>query len=346
LKDHEGLTVMKLFITTPCRVHATLIDMNGAIGRVDGGIGLTLENPGWRISFERDVGGSTQVKIPGSVGGNYVDMLVADILNHFGLDPSRAGIKIEVHDVIPRHVGLGSKTQLALALADGISRLLVIHGTPLSKELLASVVKRGGTSGIGVTSYFTGGFILDGGHEFGKGKEKNSFLPSSTSNASPAPILYRQDLPDEWRVVIGIPAFDQGAHDAEEVYIFKTCCPVSLQDVQKISHLVLMKLLPAIKQRKFMEICECINSFQDIGFKKVEVDMRGDAYRHLLRSWRDAGAPCAGMSSFGPAVYSFAENDDHAVEIKNALDNIMKGTGGKSFITKIQNTGATIRYIT
>ncbi|HNW38532.1 MAG TPA: beta-ribofuranosylaminobenzene 5'-phosphate synthase, partial [Methanosarcina vacuolata] len=29
-------------ITTPCRIHMTLIDMNAEIGRVDGGAGLTL----------------------------------------------------------------------------------------------------------------------------------------------------------------------------------------------------------------------------------------------------------------------------------------------------------------
>ncbi len=39
-------------ITTPCRIHMTLIDMNAEIGRVDGGAGLTLSSPNIRITAE------------------------------------------------------------------------------------------------------------------------------------------------------------------------------------------------------------------------------------------------------------------------------------------------------
>jgi beta-ribofuranosylaminobenzene 5'-phosphate synthase len=34
-----------LKITTPSRLHMTLIDMNASRGRVDGSIGLTLDKP-------------------------------------------------------------------------------------------------------------------------------------------------------------------------------------------------------------------------------------------------------------------------------------------------------------
>jgi beta-ribofuranosylaminobenzene 5'-phosphate synthase len=39
-------------ITTPCRLHITLIDMNGELGRVDGGAGLTLSSPNVKITAE------------------------------------------------------------------------------------------------------------------------------------------------------------------------------------------------------------------------------------------------------------------------------------------------------
>jgi beta-ribofuranosylaminobenzene 5'-phosphate synthase len=36
-------------ITTPARLHFALIDLNGALGRIDGSIGLALNEPNFRI---------------------------------------------------------------------------------------------------------------------------------------------------------------------------------------------------------------------------------------------------------------------------------------------------------
>ena len=47
-------------ITTPCRIHMTLIDMNGEIGRVDGGAGLTLSSPNIKITAEEAEGVSIE----------------------------------------------------------------------------------------------------------------------------------------------------------------------------------------------------------------------------------------------------------------------------------------------
>jgi beta-ribofuranosylaminobenzene 5'-phosphate synthase len=42
-----------LKIKTPSRIHMTLIDMNGSLGRVDGGIGITLEEPNIVITAKK-----------------------------------------------------------------------------------------------------------------------------------------------------------------------------------------------------------------------------------------------------------------------------------------------------
>ena len=36
-------------IKTPSRIHITLVDLNGAIGRIDGGVGLALEEPNIKL---------------------------------------------------------------------------------------------------------------------------------------------------------------------------------------------------------------------------------------------------------------------------------------------------------
>ncbi|MFH0966917.1 MAG: chorismate pyruvate-lyase family protein, partial [Methanobacteriota archaeon] len=52
IPDHIFPGTNRVEIRTPSRLHLTLIDMNGALGRVDGGVGITLDRPGYVISAE------------------------------------------------------------------------------------------------------------------------------------------------------------------------------------------------------------------------------------------------------------------------------------------------------
>ena len=40
-------------ITTPSRLHFSLLDLNGALGRIDGGFGLAIADPHFQIVAER-----------------------------------------------------------------------------------------------------------------------------------------------------------------------------------------------------------------------------------------------------------------------------------------------------
>ena len=41
-------------VVSPSRLHLTLIDLNAELGRVDGGVGITLESPGMEIAAEEN----------------------------------------------------------------------------------------------------------------------------------------------------------------------------------------------------------------------------------------------------------------------------------------------------
>ena len=41
-----------MIIKSPSRLHMSLIDLSGAYGRIDGGIGLTLKNPNFVLFAE------------------------------------------------------------------------------------------------------------------------------------------------------------------------------------------------------------------------------------------------------------------------------------------------------
>ncbi|NIQ97303.1 MAG: GHMP kinase, partial [Desulfuromonadales bacterium] len=65
-----------------------------------------------------------------------------------------------VEEAIPEHVGLGSGTQLGLAVAAAMTRL---HGLELDSSELLRRLDRGLRSGIGIGAFRMGGVLLDGG---------------------------------------------------------------------------------------------------------------------------------------------------------------------------------------
>ncbi|MDG6243116.1 MAG: beta-ribofuranosylaminobenzene 5'-phosphate synthase [Methanolobus sp.] len=314
-------------IKSPSRLHLTLIDMNARLGRVDGGAGITLSSPNIMIRAERsdtiDVAGESTLR---ERIVNAVEKLL----------PEGEGIHIQLSEDMPPHVGFGSGTQSALSAAAAVNEL---YGLGKSVRELAIAVGRGGTSGIGVASFEMGGFIVDGGHRFA---EKGSFSPSSASRAAPAPVLFRHDFP-EWDIVLALPE-SPGAHDAREVDIFQKECPIPINEVQELSHLMLMKMMPAIMEKDIEAFGYCINHIQNIGFKKREIQLQHKVVRDVMTLMQDNGAYGAGMSSFGPAVYGILDNKEDAAYLQEDVQELLDRTiGGRVIITKANNAGAEIR---
>jgi beta-ribofuranosylaminobenzene 5'-phosphate synthase len=313
-------------VVSPSRLHLTLIDLNAELGRVDGGSGITLESPGLEIS-------ATEADTIEVIG----DPLLAGRMQKAAqaLLPTGKGIRLHIIDSLPDHVGLGSGTQAALSAAAAVNR---IYKLGKSVRELAVAVGRGGTSGIGVASFENGGFILDGGHKF---KDKGAFSPSAASHVPPGPVLFRRDFPD-WPIVLAIPN-GKGAHDAEEVDIFKKFCPIPLAEVQEICHVILMQMLPALVEEDLENFGKAINHIQTAGFKRREVELQSQPVRDVMNYMRENGAGGSGISSFGPVVYgivgSVGEGKRLQQEVQRMLDESL---GGEVLLTKAKNRGADI----
>jgi beta-ribofuranosylaminobenzene 5'-phosphate synthase len=269
-------------ITTPSRLHITLIDMNGEIGRLDGGAGLTLSSPNIKVTAEEADG----IRIEGLQG--FADRMRKAAEN---LLPEGKGIKINVEELIPAHVGFGSGTQSALAAAAAVNEL---YGLGKSVRELAFAVKRGGTSGIGVTAFENGGFIVDGGHKF---KDKGAFMPSAASRVPPGPILFREDFPD-WNIVVAVPN-EKGMHDQEEIDIFKKFCPLPIEEVREVAHVVLMKMMPAVIEEDIENFGASVNHLQTVGFNKRESLIWPNFVKNIASFMRTRSYGAA-VSSFGP----------------------------------------------
>ena len=316
---------MRVRIKTPSRIHITLIDLNGAIGRIDGGVGLALRNPSVEIIAKED----DEVVVEGRCLNLDRFKAVAKVLS----DKFGKGIRINVLSDYKAHVGLGSGTQISLAVAKAFNE---VYDLGFSVRELAQMVGRGGTSGIGVAAFEIGGFIVDGGHSR---KEKPEFLPSSASKAKPAPVIARYDFPD-WDVVIAIPDLT-GFYGTEEVDLFRNICPIPLEEVRELCHLILMKMLPAVVEEDLDELGDAIWRIQHLGFKKAEIDRYGDLIRNALAYIGDT-TKAVGMSSTGPAIYAITDSNarDIAKDLKLFFEDL--GLRCETTITKAKNSGAEI----
>jgi len=313
-------------VVSPSRLHLTLIDLNAEIGRVDGGAGITLESPGLELS-------ATEADSVEVFGDSFLASKMRKAAE--ALLPAGKGIRIHIEEYLPDHVGLGSGTQAALSAAAAVNN---IYGLGKSVRELAVAVGRGGTSGIGVAAFESGGFILDGGHKF---KDKRAFSPSAASHVPPGPVLFRRDFPD-WPIVLVIPDA-KGAYDAKEVDLFKKFCPIPLVEVQEISHVILMQMLPALIEEDLESFGKAINHFQTVGFKRREVELQTKPVLDIMNYMQDNGASGSGISSFGPVVYGIVSSVEEGKRLQKETQKMLdESLGGRVLLTKAKNRGADI----
>ncbi|MFX1470122.1 MAG: beta-ribofuranosylaminobenzene 5'-phosphate synthase [Promethearchaeota archaeon] len=331
-----------LKITTPCRIHLSLIDENGYTGRVDGGIGLMLDRPNVVLEVSNSADEFTiECNKYYKESVHVINEKASKIFKHFHI--SNKNFHFHLKRYYPSHVGLGSKTQLSLAIATAITKLKNLN-TNIGD--LTKYVERGGTSGIGWRGFETGGFILDGGHDFGKGKEKETFLPSSASySAKPALTIFRYNIPDNWRFVLVIPNVKKGAYGDEEISVFQNFAPIPRNEVNEVSHQIIMKVIPGILKNDLSCFGEGLKRIQSIGFKKVEIDLQHDIVKDLLKFFENYGLKAYGMSSFGPSVFGIVESDFEAETILKKIQRNQKYSGSHIYICKPNNNGAKIEHI-
>ena len=87
-------------ISTPSRLHFTLIDMNGEIGRIDGSLGLATQDPGVLLEFGPH--GRTVVR-----GGSPAEreLILAETAAAGEILDVEPGIEILIRQMIPPHRG-------------------------------------------------------------------------------------------------------------------------------------------------------------------------------------------------------------------------------------------------
>jgi beta-ribofuranosylaminobenzene 5'-phosphate synthase len=321
--------VDRVVIQTPARLHFGLIDMNGQIGRIDGGVGLALESPHTVIEARRADGIQAEcASEPGMV--DRLSASVKVVCDGFQLP----GARVSVLERSLPHMGLGSATQTLVGAGLAVC---LLYGIKKSAAEVAKLVGRGGTSGVGVEAIRCGGFIIDGGHHFRHGEHsKHEYSPSSASHCvAPPPVLARHDFPD-WDVLVAVP-LGEGASGLREVTLFKVVCPIPLEEVRHMCHIILMQMLPAVLERDLEMFGQAMEDYQRLGFKVFEFRAQTKLLIDCIQFLKDHGGVGVGMSSWGPAVFAFGE--DLTGLQKEAQAWLDSHGGGATVLTKANNVG-------
>jgi beta-ribofuranosylaminobenzene 5'-phosphate synthase len=319
---HNGVSLPAgITVTVPARLHLGFLDLNGRLGRRFGSIGLAISDLGTSITIRRTK--RTEVAGPES---DRVRQYLQTMERLLALD---GGHGLNVSEIVPAHVGLGSGTQLALAVAAGLRRL---HNLPLDIESDALQLGRGTRSGIGIGLFSCGGLVVDGG----RGNEPR-----------PSPIVSHLPFPDRWRVLAILDPKLRGVHGPDEVTTFAALPPMPDAEVAHICRLILMKALPAVAQHDLASFGAAIKELQvRLGdyFAPAQGGSRftsGDVAA-VLDTLDGAGAFGIGQSSWGPTGFAFAPSPEEAARFATIARRHPSARGLDIRVCKGLNRGAEI----
>lgn len=298
---------MRVSVQTGCRLHLGFTNLSEDIGRNFGSIGVAIDRPGTTVVFEENDG----LAIVGE-DNEPLRTAVRRFCDTYGVEP-RVSIKVEEH--IPEHVGLGSGTQLALAVGAGLA---AVCGIDADMREIAFALQRGRRSGIGIAAFRTGGFLIDAGCG-----------ESARGRASVPTVVWRHDFPADWCFVIAIPAGVEGLSSHSEEGVFASLTP-SVHISEEVCRITQLLLMPALVERdieSFGRAVTAIDGKTGAYFSEVQ----GGIYSHeatneTVAAMLREGAFGAGQSSWGPAVYGIVR-ENQAMMLESRIRDYLRDNG-------------------
>jgi beta-ribofuranosylaminobenzene 5'-phosphate synthase len=305
-------------VEAPARLHLGMLAVAGNGERRFGGLGVAVDRP-----------------------AVVVEARMADELSAEGADAERAlafarrchdalglpgGAHLNVLEAIPPHVGLGSGTKLALAVAQALA---VLHGRTVDAPAPAQAVGRAARSAVGTWTFALGGLVIEGGVR--RGEER------------PAPLLAHHPMPEQWRVVLVVPTAEAGLSGIAEEEAFRQLVP-SPERSATIAQLVLTSLLPALVEGEVEEFGAALTRVQQLvgdAFATVQGGRFHPRAGALVEALLHHGAAGAGQSSWGPAVYGVVGSEAAGRELARRMEDVVDGQGTVELVTFV-NRGARV----
>ncbi len=293
-------------VNAPSRLHFGLLSFGQLHGRQFGGVGAMIDQPGLRLQV------SPAKRF--EVAGRHAERVraVAERMARKTLGGALPACRLEVAAAPPEHVGLGTGTQLALAVAAGIHAFC--GGERLQATQLADLAGRGMRSAVGTYGFVHGGLLVDAG---------------KTDREVLSPLKQRVNLPAGWRFVLICPRHVPGLCGEEEQRVFRELAPVPESTTAELLREVVSELLPAAIAGQFERFGESLFRYGHAAGMCFAA-RQGGAYgssriEELVCTIRRLGVSGVGQSSWGPTIFALLESPlaaSHFVEhIKQYLDD-------------------------
>jgi beta-RFAP synthase len=283
-------------VEAPARLHLGMLAVGEAGTRRFGGLGVAVERPAVVLEAEP----ADELTVEGAETERAL-AFARRCSEALGLP----GAHLRVLEAIPPHVGLGSGTKLALAVAQGLA---AVHGRSLEAPALAAAAGRAARSAVGMWTFALGGLVVEGGVQ-GEGS---------------APLLMRHAMPDDWRIVIVVPDAEPGLSGPAEAQAFERLVP-SAERSAAIAQLVLTSLLPALVERALEEFGGALTRVQQLVGDEFS-SMQGGRFHPragaVVEALLEGGAAGAGQSSWGPAVYGVVGSEAAGRELARRVEGL------------------------
>ena len=288
---------MKVRIITSARLHLGFYNFRKG-DRVYGSIGIAINNPVLDVVIEPLE--ERRIEI---VSKQCIEDVIHRVKQVFNI-----GARVYIHRHIPRHVGLGSTTQLALAIGVGLS-LITQQRSEVDVYDIAAKLGRGLVSGIGIATFKYGGFIVDSGRRvYG---DKLEFPKSA--NDVPQPII-QHNMPKDWRFIVIVPRTSKPrVSEDRELQIMQppSNVPETLQ--YELYATLLLEMLPALWRGDIEGFGTALTKIQILTGKFFE-PLQGGVFccretETVIKVFSELGVYGYGQSSWGPVAYGLIDID-------------------------------------
>jgi beta-RFAP synthase len=305
------------FVRTASRLHFGLLSLaaEGArwpdrqgeavlASRRFGGVGLMVCRPGIELAAEPAAAWSAEG--PLAERALALARQAAEALAQERPGVSRSPLRLRVLQAAAEHTGLGTGTQLGMAAARIVA---AAWGVEAGAAEWARWSGRGLRSGLGVHGFAQGGLLVEAGKRSAQGL---------------APLAARAGFPEEWRVVLALPAA-QGLHGVAEREAFAHLAegPGGLAHTEALCRLALLGLVPAAAEHDLGAFGAALYDFNRRSgemFGAVQGGLYATAEVAALAEFvRAQGVPGVGQSSWGPAVFAVLADADRAEHLARRL---------------------------
>jgi beta-ribofuranosylaminobenzene 5'-phosphate synthase len=322
---------MTIRVSAPSRLHLGDIDPFG-LGRFGYAPMLALEKP--RTLVEAAPGSAVEVS---GIDVEEARLYSERVVKAFKLP----GARVRVVTRAPRHFGFGSTTQLALSIGKAIT---LAYGRDVNSVELAKAVQR--TSTGGVHTFQHGGFVVAGGLKVARGERI-----LTRAEALIPPLIVRAAVPAAWHFVVVKPlqAAAGPSGDAEEdafQRLHREHAPVPL--IHEAYFTLMAHLVPSVIEKDAAAFAATLTRLQVLVgriYQPVQGGVFNPASAWVIPLLRRVGAQGIGQSSWGPAVYAFAEDRQRATRMKKEIHEEVEGRA-EVFIAHANNTGVDASTLT